>query len=47
MKTERVFRAEQNGKKHPFFFLQSSLKWLKHYYYSAVMKTTLNNIEQH
>lgn len=21
MKTERVFQAEQNGKKHPFFFV--------------------------
>ena len=47
MKTERVFRAEQNGKKHPFFFLQSSLKWLKLYYYRTVKKQHTTIKKQH
>ena len=47
MKTERVFRAEQNGKKHPFFFLLLSLKWLKLYYYRTVKKQHTTIKKQH
>ena len=47
MKTEMVFQAEQNGKKRPFFFLQSSLKWLKLYYYRTVMKQHRTTKKQH